>query len=172
MSSNRFTLVLPLVLALALGACDDDDGEDITAPDNVTQEDLAGTWTVSSFRCTAADNPDLVFDPFTSGVGLITVTVAPNGQYQAVYTATDPLVGDRTLSGQLVIEDDGSLTHTTPEGTESQGTITSDDATVNTITIVEPNTTADFDNDASTPATAASCTQIWTRTTTPEEPEE
>jgi hypothetical protein len=148
----RRLLLIPLLVALSLSACsDDDDNDGSTGPDLITIEDLAGTWAATLFRAVSLDDPAIAFELIAAG-GSMDVIVQSTGAFTGEIEVPDPDTGQL-----LTIPIGGSFT------LESQTEIYADfaveippfleDGTVefeydgNTLALHQEVTTFDFDND-------------------------
>ena len=77
---RRAFALLVLPLALALGACEEDD---LLGPDDPALEPLIGAWDATSFRVEPTAAPALGFDVIEEG-GRFGLDIQPSGRYAAV----------------------------------------------------------------------------------------
>ena len=147
----KHTLYLvPAVAALAAGC-----GSDTIGPNDLQLSDLVGTWTVTKIEYTSDANrgtkKDLIADNGATG----TITVSANGTYTYTLTAPGPIT--QTTTGTFTVQN-GSVIDT-PTGQAQHTTVVT--RTGDTVTITDESVTFDFDNNASTPPTAADVTIVW-----------
>ena len=147
---QRFPLVLPLVAALAAGC-----GSDTIGPNDLTVDDLVGTWTVTKLEYTSDANrgtsKDLIKDNGATG----TITVNANGTYTYTLTAPGPI--SQTTTGTFTVQNGAVIDSPTGQAPHTT-TVT---RTGDTITIVDESVTFDFDNNPNTPPTGADLTTVW-----------
>lgn len=127
MRPNRLVAVAAVAVAVAVGCSDS------TAPEDLTLEDLVGTWVASAFRYQATANPAQQFDLVAQG-GAFTLTVTANG----TVTGSATLLGETETFTATITVANGIVTIT--DATEvDQFTITAYDGDTITMTDVSQN---------------------------------
>ncbi|MBU8869509.1 MAG: hypothetical protein KOO60_01425 [Gemmatimonadales bacterium] len=92
--------MVAVTLAMGAGCNDTTSPEDITDLEDITIQDLAGTWVASSFVYTGVDNPTQQVDLIASG-GSFTMTITAAGAFIGT-TVYEPM-GTLTFTGTMVV---------------------------------------------------------------------
>ncbi len=136
------SLGIATLSAVLLTACGDS-----TGTDQVTLEDLVGTWNVIQLQWTRTDGAQETFDFMQVG-GSITVTIGPNGAVTG--SGTSLLTGDFTLSGTVMVQGESIILTLGAEASNPNApTLTLPDMfsytlTGNTLTLTSSSATFDF----------------------------
>ncbi len=136
------SLCIGTLSAVLLTACGDS-----TGTDQVTLEDLVGTWNVIQLQWTRTDGTLETFDFIQVG-GSITVAIGPSGAVTG--SGTSFLTGDFTLSGTLMVQGESIILTLGAEASDpSAPTLTLPDTfsytlTGNTLTLTNSSAMFDF----------------------------
>ena len=95
MKHVRILWIVAVMLAMAGAGCNDS-----TSPEDITIQDLVGTWVASSFVYTGVDDPAQQVDLIESG-GSFTMTISDAGAFTGT-TVYEPM-GTLTYTGTLSI---------------------------------------------------------------------
>ncbi len=144
---SRFFLIMFSIALLT--AC----GDDSTDPNDSNNFDaFVGTWNCTEYKYISNANASLVYDFLVETGATITFRIESNGNYTASITL--PGFPPQTFSGNLNSDENGDIE--LDSDPDIQVTINN-----NTLTIVDPNESWDFDNDGTNePATAR---QVYTK---------